>query len=161
MNEVGHVTTSSTEQQPADSPDGDGPAPQIELRIPATATQLHVARTVAGDLAMREDFDLDAIDDLRLAVDEACAMLVGRATDGEPLICTFAVRNSAITISAQVRSETDGQPSASGLGSSASGLGWRVLATLTDKATCDVSSAPNGGHLVRITLTKAKGGVIG
>ena len=30
---------------------------------------------MAGDLAMRMDYDLDAVEDLRLAVDEACATL--------------------------------------------------------------------------------------
>ena len=50
-------------------------AERLELRVPTTATQLPAVRAMAGDLAMRMDYDLDAVEDLRLAVDEACATL--------------------------------------------------------------------------------------
>ena len=50
-------------------------AERLELRVPTTATQLPAVRAMAGDLAIRMDYDLDAVEDLRLAVDEACATL--------------------------------------------------------------------------------------
>ena len=35
-------------------------ADRLELRVPTTATQLPAVRAMAGDLAMRMDYDLDA-----------------------------------------------------------------------------------------------------
>ena len=46
---------------------------------PPHGHQLPAVRAMAGDLAMRMDFDLDAVEDLRLAVDEACATLASIA----------------------------------------------------------------------------------
>lgn len=65
--------------------------PMIELQTPAHAVAIPVIRTVAADLAARADFELDSIDDLRMAVDDACAMLVGVAADGATLSCRFIV----------------------------------------------------------------------
>ena len=50
-------------------------AERLELRVPTTALQLPAVRAMAADLAMRMDYDLDSVEDLRLAVDEACATL--------------------------------------------------------------------------------------
>ena len=48
----------------------------VELRLPADAAYLSVLRTATAGLAARLDFTLDEIEDLRIAVDEACAMLL-------------------------------------------------------------------------------------
>ena len=50
-------------------------AERLELRVPITPMQLPAVRAMAGDLAIRMDYDLDSVEDLRLAVDEACATL--------------------------------------------------------------------------------------
>ncbi|PZS33659.1 MAG: hypothetical protein DLM61_04825, partial [Pseudonocardiales bacterium] len=58
------------------------PSPAVvELRLPARAALIPTVRTVASDLAGRADLDLDAIDDLRMAVDEACTTLVRLTTE--------------------------------------------------------------------------------
>jgi hypothetical protein len=59
-------------------------ADRLELRVPTTATQLPAVRAMAGDLAMRMDYDLDAVEDLRLAVDEACGLLLEAFTAARP-----------------------------------------------------------------------------
>ena len=51
----------------------------VEVRTSATAALIPTIRAVVSDLAARADFDLDAISDLRMAVDEACATLVDAA----------------------------------------------------------------------------------
>jgi serine/threonine-protein kinase RsbW len=38
-------------------------AERLELRVPTTPTQLPAVRAMAGDLAMRMDYDLDAVED--------------------------------------------------------------------------------------------------
>ena len=51
----------------------------VEIRLPADSAYLSVLRTATAGLAARLDFTLDEIEDLRIAVDEACAMLLPQA----------------------------------------------------------------------------------
>ena len=63
--------------------------PDVELRIPADSAYLAVLRTATAGLAARLDFTLDDIEDLRIAVDEACAMVLPQAREDSDLTCTF------------------------------------------------------------------------
>ena len=56
---------------------------RVELRVPADPAYLAVLRTATAGLAARLDLTLDEIEDLRIAVDEACALVLGpQALDG-------------------------------------------------------------------------------
>ena len=100
-------------------------AERLELRVPTTPTQLPAVRAMAGDLAMRMDYDLDSVEDLRLAVDEACATLVLVADGDSPLTVVFETRRTGVHIDAWV-------PTASGTDVPRDGFGWAVLQTLVD-----------------------------
>ena len=54
---------------------------QVTVRMPADGAYLSVLRTATAGLAARLDFTLDDIEDMRIAVDEACAMLL---SPGDP-----------------------------------------------------------------------------
>jgi serine/threonine-protein kinase RsbW len=118
----------------------------IELRVPAEARYLPIIRSLAATIAMREDFDLDFVADLKLAVDEACSMLAGAAWPGTELRCRFRVGGDSIGLQASALSTVDG------LLDTAS-FGWRVLTTLADTASTRVEQVP-GGYRVLIELTK-------
>lgn len=47
-------------------------ATTISLRIPADESWIHIARLAASGVAARLDMDLDRLEDLKLAVSEAC-----------------------------------------------------------------------------------------
>jgi len=64
----------------------------VTLRLPADGAYLAVLRTAAAGLASRLNFTLDDIEDLRIAVDEACAMLLPKATDAAMLECSFELK---------------------------------------------------------------------
>jgi serine/threonine-protein kinase RsbW len=49
---------------------------EVTVSVPARPDFIHVLRSVVGAVAARADFTFDAIDDLRLAVDEASAQLL-------------------------------------------------------------------------------------
>jgi serine/threonine-protein kinase RsbW len=100
-------------------------AERLELRVPTTATQLPAVRAMAGDLAMRMDYDLDAVEDLRLAVDEACATLTSVASGDSPLTVVFETTRAGLHIEAWV-------PTADGVDVPRDGFGWAILATLVD-----------------------------
>src|SRR6202790_1022411 len=69
---------------------------QVTIRMPAEGAYLSVLRTATAGLAARLDFTLDEIEDLRIAVDEACAILLQKAVPGSGLTCRFELRDGAL-----------------------------------------------------------------
>ena len=98
---------------------------RLELRVPITPTQLPAVRAMVGDLAMRMDYDLDAVEDLRLAVDEASAILSLVSLGEAPLTVVFETSRTGLHIEAWV-------PTVEGKEVPRDGFGWAVLATLVD-----------------------------
>jgi serine/threonine-protein kinase RsbW len=111
-------------------------AERLELRVPITPTQLPAVRAMVGDLAMRMDYDLDAVEDLRLAVDEASAILSLVSTGDSPLTVVFETSRAGLHIEAWV-------PTVDGKEVPRDGFGWAVLATLVD--TVDATRATSAG----------------
>ena len=127
---------------------------EVEVRVDADPTRLPVLRSVAATIAMRRDFDLDAIADLKIAVDEACSMLIVRAAPGSVLSCRFQDTDDTVTVQATALSESDSWPETGS-------FGWHVLSTLTDSldATVAPAAADPGGFTLRIELMKRNGTV--
>ncbi len=74
----------------------------VKVCMPAEGAYLSVLRTATAGLAARLDFTLDEIEDLRIAVDEACAMLLPQAIPGTNLECAFDLGAEAMTITVSV-----------------------------------------------------------
>ena len=70
--------------------------------MPAESAYLSVLRTATAGLAARLDFTLDEIEDLRIAIDEACAMLLAQAIPGTDLECGFELGADQVTITVSV-----------------------------------------------------------
>ena len=104
---------------------GERRTERLELRVPTSPTQLPAVRAMAADLALRMDFDLDAVEDLRLAVDEACATLSSVVLGAAPLTVVFEASRDGLRIDAWV-------PTAAGVDVPRDGFGWAVLHTLVD-----------------------------
>lgn len=135
-----------TEGTEGSSPD------EIQLRIGAVLTNLPIIRSLASSIAMRADFNLDSIADLKLAVDEACSTLITHGAPDATLRCCFTMTRDEIRFVVTVASTSDKQPSSDS-------FGWRVLTTLTDHTASWVEpDAQNGGgrHLVHIELAKRR-----
>jgi serine/threonine-protein kinase RsbW len=129
--------TSTTDQQ----------ADVVLLAVPASGAWLGVLRTATASLASRLQFTLDEIEDLRIAVDEACAILLALASLEAVLSCRFTVTGDALTVDATVPTDN---PSSVRLPSGES-FAWQVLSALTD----DVS-AKTENDTVTIRLTKRR-----
>jgi serine/threonine-protein kinase RsbW len=54
----------------------------VELTLPVEADLVALARFAAATIASRANFDVEEIEDLRLAVDELCVSVLDGATDG-------------------------------------------------------------------------------
>jgi serine/threonine-protein kinase RsbW len=115
------------------APAAERRAERLELRVPTSPTQLPAVRAMTGDLAMRMDFDLDAVEDLRLAVDEACAILAAIALRDVPLTVVFEATRDALRIDAWV-------PTSPGTDVPKDGFGWAVLQTLVDSVDAGPST---------------------
>jgi serine/threonine-protein kinase RsbW len=74
----------------------------VKVTMPAEGAYLSVLRTATAGLAARLDFTLDEIEDLRIAVDEACAMLLAQAIPGTHLECEFDLDSDQMTITVSV-----------------------------------------------------------
>ena len=75
---------------------------RVRVSMPAEGAYLSVLRTATAGLAARLDFTLDEIEDLRIAVDEACAMLLSQAIPGTNLECDFDLGADSMTITVSV-----------------------------------------------------------
>jgi len=71
----------------------------VHLRVPADPAYLAVIRTATAGLAARLDLTLDEIEDLRIAVDEACGLLLDHQTHpGTDLLAAFTLRPNALDV---------------------------------------------------------------
>ena len=137
-------------EQPGTTSAGSAPAGTgrdvVTLRLPADGAYLSVLRTATASLASRLDFTIDDIEDLRIAVDEACAMLLVQAVPGADLECSFELTGDAIDVSVTVPTLDGEQPSRDT-------FAWTVLTALAG----EVDSSVDADRRVTLTLRKHRG----
>ena len=120
---------------------GDESRADVELRLPADSAFVSVLRTTSAGLAARLDFTLDDIEDLRMAVGEASALVLPEAEPGSDLVCEFFMRPGQLTVQVGVPSHAPTPPDEDS-------FAWQVLTTLATKA-----SASTDDHRLTITLS--------
>jgi serine/threonine-protein kinase RsbW len=118
---------------------------QVTVRVPPEGAYLSVLRTATAGLAARLDFTLDEIEDLRIAVDEACAILLVQAIPGSALECSFVLAREMMTISVTVHSLAPQPPSSDT-------FAWKVLSELA--GSVDAFAGP--GDEVTIVMRKGR-----
>ncbi|NLT56505.1 MAG: hypothetical protein GXX79_18470 [Actinomycetales bacterium] len=112
----------------------------IELKVPADPAYLAVIRTAAAGLAARLDLTLDEIEDLRIAVDEACALLLDhRAHPGEDVMAIFSIGREALEV--HMTGPTTVLPDRNS-------FAWSVLEALVGQVE---TGTTDGGSWVRLT----------
>ena len=149
----GNVSTTATGPSPTPSP---VPSPAsiaevpdvVEIVLPPDSAYLSVLRTATAGLAARLDFTLDDIEDLRIAVDEACAMLLPHALDGATLSCRFELHADRLDITVALPSRAKALPARDT-------FAWTVLSALAG----EVDAGIDAGTMAWISLHKRKGPV--
>jgi serine/threonine-protein kinase RsbW len=117
----------------------------VQLSMPAESAYLSVLRTATAGLAARLDFTLDEIEDLRIAVDEACAMLLAQAIPGTSLECGFDLASDQVTITVSVVAAEPRIPAKDT-------FAWTVLSALAGT----VDSRLDSDDRVAIVLAKSR-----
>jgi serine/threonine-protein kinase RsbW len=116
----------------------------VELSVPAVPAYVAVVRAATAGLAARLDLTLDRIEDLRIAVDEACTLLVKPATEREgeaaagttsELACVFTLDDTALTV--DVTGPHADLPERTG-------YAWAVLSALVDSLESGHEDGPDG-----------------
>jgi serine/threonine-protein kinase RsbW len=120
----------------------DDHLPHARLSVPSDGSYLTVLRTATSGLAARIHFTLEDIEDLRIAVDEACAILLAQARTDAVLECAFWVHARSMTIEVATTCDSPRAPSEHG-------FAWRVLSALAHEAVARVE----GDRLI-VSLTR-------
>jgi len=123
------------------------PDPDIDadvlVRVPADGAFVSVLRTTTAGLAARLDFTLDVVEDLRIAVGEACAMVLPEADPVGDLTAEFFLRGGSIRVVVSV-------PCAEAIRPDYDSFAWQVLQTLADHAE---ATQAGGRFAVTVSLT--------
>lgn len=131
-------------QDPPERPQ-DRPRADVELRLPADGAYVSVVRTTTAGLAARLDFLIDDIEDLRIAVGEACAMVLPEADFESDLTCSYFLAPGRLTVEVAVAATSPEGPEYDS-------FAWQVLSTMATSAEADAS----GGRFA-VSLTMESG----
>jgi serine/threonine-protein kinase RsbW len=70
----------------------------IALTFPADTRWVRLARLLTSGVAAQAGFDVEEVEDLKIAVDEICATLIERAGDAEPLRLGFRPTEGSVEV---------------------------------------------------------------
>ena len=126
-----------------DSATGDSTRADVELRLPADGVYASVLRTTTAALAARLDFTIDDIEDLRIAVAEAGALVLPMADPGASLTAHFELGRGTMTVEVSTDAMDNPEPELES-------FAWQVLDTL---ATDALVTSEGGVFRVRFTMT--------
>ncbi len=141
---TGDQTGDRPGDQPGDQADGtdDHRASEdaVELVVPADPAYLAVLRTASAGMAARLDLELDEIEDLRIAVDEACSLLLHGARADDRLRSAFVLGEDWLQV--EVSGPAGSLPPAES-------IAWVVLEALVGEVE---SHQPTDGSPARVRL---------
>ena len=113
----------------------------IDLAVPATPEYVGLIRSAAAHIAAHADLTIDAIDDLRLAVDEAFAVLIAHKPESGVVTIKFKIHSERLDI--ELIGPAGSPPP------DKTSFAWTVLSALVHEVSADTSPA----GLVTLLLT--------
>ena len=119
--------------------------PDAEIRLPAETAYVAVLRMASSGIAARLDFTLDDVDDLKMAVSEACAMVLADATPGGSLYADFFLGEGRIEVHVAADSINADPPDPGS-------FAWQVLATTASEVSAEAS---HDRVTIRVTITSS------
>jgi anti-sigma regulatory factor (Ser/Thr protein kinase) len=129
----------------------------VELEIPPRSVYVGVVRLAVASLARAAGLDEETVDDLKIAVSEACANAVlGLESAGgdEPIAITFSETEDALRLEVADRApipETADPQDSQGFDSRAT-MSLALLQSLVDD--CRISPRSDGGTITRLSVPR-------
>jgi len=114
-------------------------SPDVSIRMPATAINVGVARLVAAALGCRAWLPVDAVDELRMAVDELCTWMIGDVAGptGREFVVTLSISPGCVEAAGTTTGR--GWTSVTNVDRDLSDLSRRILDALADDYRCTVA----------------------
>jgi len=101
----------------------------VHLEIPASGAYLSVVRAAATGLAAELQFTYEEIDDLRIAVDEACTQLLARRGSATTLRVSYHLGEPGLRVDVSIEAPDRGDPL------DRDTFAWQILSALTDQVS--------------------------
>jgi len=124
----------------------------ITVSVPPESGSVQVLRAVTASVAARMNMPFDGIEDLRLAVDEACAWLLGLARGATSM--TLRLHPMDDRLEAVVAIDAAGRawppPDLE------QSLSWKVLSELVDTVSLDAEASGPSIRLIKRTLEPSR-----
>ncbi|MGW5572179.1 anti-sigma factor [Nocardia thailandica] len=157
-----------TTRHPEHGPAGDGVPPlrfvgaaggprlhhsRVAVSVDAEFRQLLMLRAVGETVALVTDFPLDAVVDLRVALDEVATRLISAAVRDSVLGCEFDADAEGITVRLHTVVEVDDPLDEAG-------FSWHILRAITDHLTVrnHPYDAAVAGHPVEVVFGRRRAG---
>lgn len=122
----------------------------VRLAVPARAEFVHVLRSVTAAVASRVPLSLDDVDDLRLAVDEACARLLALRGDAKSIRLDLRSLPDRFEVVVAVDAPTHSWPP-TGFEDT---LVWRVLDALAESVRFELWNGAPAIRIVKRTIVR-------
>jgi len=116
----------------------------IQLTVPADANFVGLVRSSAAHAAAHANLDMDLIDDLKLAVDEAFALVIGSQTSSDSVTVTFTASDAGLEV---VLTGPHGTPAPE-----TGTFAWTILSALVSEVA---SSQAEDGRVTITMISKA------
>ncbi len=108
---------------------------EITLTLPAAPEFVRVARLTGAGLATRAGMGYDEVEDLRIAVGEACSVLIGPGSRPGTLTLTFTLSDDAIHV--EIAGDLAGAPT---VDDEDGELSDQILAAVVDEHQVDLAA---------------------
>jgi serine/threonine-protein kinase RsbW len=129
-----------------DNAPGAAGSTEVSVVIPADLDRLPIPRSIAATLAAALDFDIDAVADLRMAVDEMVSTVIVRARPASNVTTVFRVHQSSIAVECSAASDDSGDIDEGS-------FGWMVLSTLAEDLRARLDGVAEDGPHLKLSMT--------
>jgi hypothetical protein len=112
----------------------------VRLSVPAQSRYVRLARLAAAGVATEAGFDVDGVEDLRVAVNELFALLVDDVEDASAVVeLTFGVDGDVVSV--------DGERALDGPAPAVDDLALEILRVVVDDHRFDADNSTRRFHL--------------
>ena len=125
----------------------------IRLSVPAKPEYILVTRLTASSVATRAGFDIDTIEDIKIAVAEAAILVMNQGQNTEEIVLHFYLKENELSIDVHAKSAGEGKDLGEALDDEQRKMSIFILESMMDK----VELCTEDGILWRVKMQKKYG----